>query len=228
MRVCSTLKMAYVIDLTGQTFGQWTVLTRAKNTSYRATRWHCRCSCGEKSIVFGDALRGGHSLSCGHITDMVGEKFGRWIVISRAKNMTSRNPRWKCRCSCGTIKTVQGESLRNGQSTSCGCYHREFIAERNTTHGQTGTPEFNAWINMRRRCNDPDFVHYHRYGGRGIKVCKRWQDSFENFFADVGPCPRGRTLDRINNDGDYKPSNVQWATRKQQTAPGRRDLRWRR
>ena len=85
------------------------------------------------------------------------------------------------------------------------------------THQMCGTREYSAWQNMKRRCEDPTNVRFHRYGGRGIKVCDRWLNSFENFYADMGPCPAGMTIDRIENDGDYEPDNCQWETVQKQS-----------
>jgi len=140
-----------------------------------------------------------------------GQRFGRLVAIRGFYN--GKGSRWLCRCDCGTRKIISLDHLRAG-TISCGCYRREHPPAR--THGMKGTKEYSAWISMRRRVVDPRRDSFRRYGGRGIKVCKRWQ-KFENFYADMGPAPTSRhSIDRKNNDGDYKPSNCRWATPRQQ------------
>ena len=154
--------------------------------------------------------------------DLTGQRFGRWLVVRRGPNGVGGRPQWICRCDCGNRGIVQGGTLKIGRSQSCGCFHREFIAARNRTHGESErgrkTPEYRAWQYMLGRCYNPNATHFHRYGGRGIKVCKRWRHSFKNFLADMGrkPSPQ-HSLDRHPDaNGDYKPSNCRWASRKQQ------------
>lgn len=148
-----------------------------------------------------------------HIIDLTGKTFHQWTVLNRAENGNQGAPRWNCICKCGRKKTVRGQALRNGNSRSCG-----------NTHGMSKTKAYKTWINMIRRCTRPLSARYKDYGGRGIKVCKRWQ-RFENFLADMGKPPKNKTLDRKNNDGDYCKSNCQWATRREQ-ARNRRNTRW--
>lgn len=116
-----------------------------------------------------------------------------------------------CRCVCGKEKEVRHQYLRKGRSTNCGCLTIRRNNSKNLAYG--------CWQSMKKRCNNPKDPFYHRYGGRGIKVCDRWQQSFRDFLSDVGPRPsKTYTLDRIDNDGDYEPGNVRWATPKEQTA----------
>jgi hypothetical protein len=124
---------------------------------------------------------------------------------------------WECHCECGRIKIVRADHLKVGNTKSCGCLASEMTAARSRTHGETPyryhSPEYRVWSGMRVRCSKPRFVHY---GGRGIKVCDRWH-KFENFLADMGrrPSPT-HSLDRIDVDGNYEPSNCRWATRTEQ------------
>ena len=141
--------------------------------------------------------------------DITGRAFGKWTVLGSHFLNKHGKYMWLCRCECGVEMSVNGSDLRYGRSNSC---HRCKIKR----HGMKGTPEHAAWSQMRYRCRSPHHPHYHRYGGRGISVCARWQ-TFENFFADMGLRPTDKhTLDRKDNDGNYEKSNCRWATRKEQ------------
>lgn len=140
--------------------------------------------------------------------DLTGQTFGQWTVLERADVNSRGAIYWRCRCSCGAEKSCQAGSLRNGTSISCG--------HDMARHGFSLTPTGRAWYGMRQRCNNPNDKDYSKYGGRGIKVCARWLERIENFIEDMGPAPKGKSIDRIDVHGNYEPSNCRWATRSQQ------------
>ena len=145
------------------------------------------------------------------VIDLTGERFGRLVVLHREPNKTFGNTLWFCRCDCGNTSIAQGGTLRNGGILSCGCLHRE----KATTHGMEGTPTYYVWSAMKSRCDNQKNKSYPDYGGRGIKYCPQWQ-RFEQFLADMGMKPDGLSLERINNNLGYEPSNCKWATPKEQ------------
>ena len=151
---------------------------------------------------------------------MIGRHFGRLLVLFEVEARNGHR-HFLCRCSCGEQKEVSQCNLATGRSQSCGCLMRELNRKRSTTHGhctRTGrTAEYNTWSSMIQRCENPNNGWYASYGGRGITVSQRWH-SFAAFLDDMGPRPRGRTLDRKNNDGNYEPGNCRWATASQQRA----------
>ena len=147
--------------------------------------------------------------------NLIGQKFERLAVVSFAGNDKFSHPRWLCRCDCGNERIVAGSSLKSGDSKSCGCLKRQLSAEKATKHGGNGTLEYTSFKQAKARCTNPNATHFHNYGGRGIKFLF---NGFEEFLADVGPRPgKEYSIDRINNEGNYEPGNVRWATRKNQS-----------
>lgn len=151
--------------------------------------------------------------------DLTGKKFGRLTVISEAKKKNQKLASWLCKCDCGKEKTATSTNLIHGHTQSCGCLQKENLANSRRTHGNTNTPEYEAWQNMKSRCSEnAKREDYKNYFLKGITVCERWM-KFENFLSDMGKRPsKNHSLDRIENNGNYEPGNCRWATPKQQAS----------
>ena len=218
-------------NLLGQRFGHWNVIAEAESVHHgkagksKAAVWLCVCDCGKEQAVLAHTLKHGKSRSCGcsrhegRSEDISGKRFGRLMALRRS-NIRKGDNYWECACDCGSISTVRGSLLLRGETQSCGCLGKQRLGEFNLSHGNTvsqkPTPEYRAWQNMKTRCLNPKNRSYHCYGGRGITVCERWIDSFENFLEDMGERPEGTTLDRISVNGNYEPGNTRWATKLEQ------------
>lgn len=145
--------------------------------------------------------------------DLTGQRFGKVTVLSRAANNKHGRAVWLCKCDCGNEKEIAAANLKSGRTTSCGCYSRG-LKRKTGTHGMTNTRIFHEWQSMLQRCNNPNNQRYEDYGGRGIKVCDEWIDSFVSFceWSMDNGYDEALTLDREDVDGNYSPDNCRWVT----------------
>lgn len=157
------------------------------------------------------------------VKDLTGQRYGSLTVLERAGSTPRREAAWLCRCDCGRNIVIPGDSLRSWNTKSCGCFKSDALKKRMTTHGKTTNRLHQIWRSMKYRCLNPSSKNYHRYGGRGIKVCDEWLCDFQAFYdwamangydenAPKGQC----TIDRIDNDKGYSPDNCRWVDMKAQ------------
>lgn len=217
-------------DLTGKTFGRLKV-AGFSSIRNKKTYWSCRCECGNDCDVRADQLKDGTTRSCGcfaadrnaEFDDLTGRSFGRLTVIGFS-HRPKKTRYWACVCKCGSEAIVPGNNLVSGKTKSCGCFHKERAADMaramgagNITHGMTKSREYEVWHGMKQRCLDAGADDYKYYGAKGVSVCERWLNSFENFYADMGPRPsKIHQIDRRDPYGNYEPSNCRWVTPKEQ------------
>lgn len=216
----------------GEKFGKLTVLHEVPSaiSGGRPRRQvSARCDCGVVKDYVMAQLRSGMAKSCGCIKHgpnwrrldiQPGTRWGRLTCIEEVSPGKRHARRFRAQCDCGNVGEYSLVLLRDGRTKSCGCLMIEHAMENvraNTKHGLTGTPTWNSYMSMIGRCCRESDSNYYNYGGRGIKVCERWMESFENFLADMGKRPDGLTLDRYPDvNGDYEPGNCRWATDEEQ------------
>lgn len=216
-------------DLTGMRFGRLAVVESVGQNKNKNYLWRCRCDCGNEIITSGGNLTSGKVKSCGclqkdivsaaRFDNLVGKKFGRLTVLELV-GKEGYNYIWKCQCECGDFKFVKSNDLRSGHIASCGCLRRELSIKRFTSHGLSKDRIFTVWVSIKARCLNCNSKAFKRYGGRGITMYPAWANDFQAFYDYVSKLPHfgeeGYTLDRINNDGNYEPDNIRWATVKKQ------------
>lgn len=150
------------------------------------------------------------------LEDLTNKKFNFLKVLSKAEKRNGKTF-WECLCDCGNIKQVAAPHLKSGRIKSCGCMKVQLLKDHFTVHGGNGSREYSSYISMLHRCYNDTRVGYDNYGGRGIKICDRWLESFKNFLQDMGERPENTTLDRIDNDEGYCKENCRWSVKQVQS-----------
>lgn len=225
-------------DITGQKFGYLTAIRPVGKQKNGAMVWECKCVCGNKIHVNISALTSRNHTSCGcklvramrsrtrvnSVDDYIGVKFGRLTILRYWGTTPKGEEKALCQCECGKQVIDVFSKVKRGDIKSCGCLREERKVEAKTTHGMTNSPTYKIWTCMRNRCNNPNAANYYLYGGRGIKVCDRWNNSFESFLEDMGEKPIGFSIDRKNPNCDYEPANCRWVSPRQQARNRRNNV----
>jgi hypothetical protein len=159
--------------------------------------------------------------------DLVNQRFGRLLVLKGTGKRKGHSLGWICVCDCGITTEVRGDYLKMGHTKSCGCLCGENAFKHGHKTPGKHSPTYTSWMGAKRRCTNPTEKNWPNYGGRGIRMCARWLNSFPNFLSDMGLRPVNTTIDRINNDGDYEPGNCRWASPVQQSNNRRPMKPWR-
>lgn len=220
-------------DLTGQKFGRLTAIEPIRKSG--RILWVCECECGNTKQILAINLTRGFTKSCGclhneelsknRLINLDGKRFGRLVVLERTPG-NKKDVYWTCLCDCGNIKSISGSRLRQGKTKSCGCLKFQYNVKsevqynHHKTHGMSNTRIYAIYRKMLRRCYNKNCKEYYRYGGRGISVCDEWQGENGFIVFYEWACDNGYTdilsIDRINNDGNYEPSNCRWVDAKTQ------------
>lgn len=205
-------------DISGQVFGEFTALYPDEEAGHKNPRWVCRCSCGKIVSVRKYALISGQAKDC-HApchSKLVGMRRGRFVVLPEAETRNGIRY-YKCLCDCGNIFYISSSHIHNKNVVSCGCRRRE-VGKETGTHHMTDTRIYSIWEKMKARCTNSNLPGFNNYGGRGIKVCQEWMDSFEAFYewAMANGYDDSLSIDRIDVNGNYCPENCRWVTQKVQ------------
>ena len=224
--------MNKVMDLTGMKFGKLTVVERDYETTDKnnCIFWKCRCDCGNIKSIRAGGLRSGNTTSCGctRRNDLTGKRFGRWTVIKKSRK-DGHIQMYLCKCDCGNIAEVAQSNLTRGKSKSCGCLQKEQARDRFTTHGKRRTRLYTIYANMKLRCYNKKNKSYKLYGERGITICNEWlgEHGFENFYewSVKHGYADNLSIDRIDVNGNYEPSNCRWVNTEVQSNNQRKTIR---
>lgn len=226
----------------GKTINYLTFVKEVEKKNKGKRRFLCRCSCGSEKEYDGYQVMSGKTKSCGCLQkekllernrnnnpvkyrtskskypydECVGTVVNHLYFVKEIERSKSNRRQFIVRCECGKEFPCEGVMIFNGSTRSCGCYKKRRLSQESLTHGLTQTPEYEIWGSMIQRCTNSRSTEYENYGGRGIAVCDRWLD-FTNFLEDMGERPTPKhSIDRVDVDGNYEPTNCRWATRLEQ------------